>query len=78
MSYLMKGLEQKMLTKKRFMKRIIPKFFCQEESIPENHAEVEQAPIEHEASEGQQAPEEVQAKPTSIAQSRPRRVIKPP
>ena len=28
MSYLMKGLEQKMLIKKRFMKRTIPKFFC--------------------------------------------------
>jgi len=49
-----------------------------EESIPENHAEVEQAPGEHEAAEEQQAPEEVQAEPTSIAQLRPRRVIKPP
>ena len=49
-----------------------------EESISENHAEVEQAPGEHEAPGEQQAPEEVQAEPTSIAQSRPRRVIKPP
>ena len=49
-----------------------------EESIPENHAEVEQAPGKHEAPEEQQAPEEVQAEPTSIAQSRSRRVIKPP
>ena len=38
----------------------------------ENHAEVEQAPEE------QQVPEEVQAEPTSISQSRPKRVIKPP
>ena len=49
-----------------------------EESIPENHAEIEQALGEYEAPEGQQAPKEVQAEPTSIAQSRPKRVIKPP
>jgi len=47
-----------MLTKKRFMKRTIPKFLCQKNNlIPENHAEVKQAPGEHEASEAQQAPE---------------------
>jgi len=68
-----------MLTKKRFMNRNIPKFlFRKEESIPENHAEVEQSPGEHEAPEEQRAQEEVQAELVSIAQSRPRIVINPP
>src|SRR5436190_10643897 len=43
-----------------------------EEIFLEDHAEVEQAPEE------QQVPEEVQTEPTSIAQSRPKRAIKPP
>ena len=69
MSYLKKGLEQKMLTKNEVHEKNRTKvLLSKEESIPENHAEVEQAPEKHEAPE-EQTPEEVQAEPTSIAQS---------